>query len=254
VDPITNAAAVLALNATEAAQARPVRLLGVVMDQADPKERVLIVADDSAGVYVLAATHLLAPYHQGDLLELSGVTDPGEFAPIVKVSRARKAGTAPLPPPRRVTYHQLLTGALDAQWIELSGVVQQYPPPVPEVPMRRLVLSVDGGLVHVRMPSVQPAALQEDAEVQVRALCFYQFNQKGQMLSPVLQVPPGIPIRIERAAPADPFAAPIRSAASLRRYSPERRAGHRVHVQGVVTHGLSGSWVWIRDESGGLRV
>lgn len=251
---ITNAAEVLALSAAEAAEARPVRLRGVVIDESDPRERALVLADQSGGVYVLAATNIFAPYHQGDLLEVTGATDPGQFAPIVKVSRARKLGTAPLPTPRPVTYHQLITGAVDAQWVELSGVVQQYLPPGPNSQIRRMVLSVDGGLVHVRVAGPQPSDLQEDAEVRVGALCFYQFNQKRQMLRPVLQVPPGIAVTIEKAAPADPFTAPVRSAASLLLYSSGNPSGHRVHARGVVTANQPGPFVWIRDDTAGLRL
>ena len=253
-DTITNAAGVQALSAPEAAQARPVVMRAVVMAESEPRERALVVADESGGVYVLATTNIFAPYHRGDLLELIGVTDPGEFAPIIKASAAEKLGTAPLPSPRPVTYHQLLTGALDAQWVELAGVVQQYLPPMYDTDVPRVVLSCDGGLVHVRLSGPRDPNLQEDAEVRVPALCFHQFNQKRQMLSPVLQVLPGIPVTIVKAAPPDPFAAPVRAAASLLSFSPGNSLGHRVHVRGVVTHSQPGSFVWIRDASSGLRI
>jgi len=251
---ITNAADVLALSAAEAAQAWPVRLQGVVIDGCEPRERSLVVADRSGGVYLLADTSVLAPFRQGDLIAVTGVSDPGQFAPIVKVSTAQNLGTAPLPPPRPATYHQLLTGTLDAQWVEIGGVVQQCLAPAPDAQFGRIILSVDGGQVHVRIPSSQPGDLQEDAEVRVRALCFYQFTQKRQMLRPVLQVPGGIPIAVEKPAPKDPFAVPVRSAASLLLFSPENSFGHRIHVRGVVTYGRAGSFIWIRDESSGLRL
>lgn len=253
-EPITKAADLLALSAEAAKQARPVRLQGVVLGESAPEGRSLVIADDSAGVYVLAGNNILAPFHRGDLLSLTGVSDPGQFAPIVKVTAAKKIGTAPLPAPRTVSYAQLITGALDAQWVEITGVVQQYIPPAPGSKIRRLVVSVGGGPVHVRITDPKDPQLQEDAEVKIQALCFYQFNQKGQILNPVLQVPPGIPIKVIKPAPPEPFAAPIHSAASLLRFSPEASFGHRVHMRGVVTHSQSNSFVWIRDESAGLRL
>lgn len=252
--PITNTADVLALSVAEAAQARPVRLTAVVISESDPRQHALVVADDSGGLYVRADSNVLAPYHRGDLLELNGQTDPGEFAPIAKITQARKTGTAPLPKPRPVTYHQLITGALDAQWVELSGVVQQFLPASPGSDIRRMVLATDGGPVQVRMTDPHDPALQEDAEVRIHALCFYQFNQKRQLLNPVLQVPTGIPILIEKPAPADPFNAPVRTADSLLLYSPGASTGHRVHVRGIVTFGQPGSFVWIRDNTAGLRL
>lgn len=253
-EPITKAADLLALSADDAKQARPVRLQGVVVGESAPEGRSLVVADDSGGVYILAANNILAGFHRGDLLSLSGVSDPGQFAPIVKVTAAKKMGTAPLPAPRPVGYSQLITGALDAQWVEITGVVQQYIPPAPGSKIRRLVVSAGGGPVHVRITEPNDPQLQEDAEVKIQALCFYQFNQKGQILNPVLQVPPGIPIKVLKPAPTEPFAAPIHSAASLLRFSPEASFGHRIHTRGVVTHSQSNSFVWIRDESAGLRL
>lgn len=253
-EPITKAADLLALSAEEAKQARPVRLQGVVLGESAPEGRSLIVADDSSGVYVLAANNVLAPFHRGDLLSLTGVSDPGQFAPILMATSARKLGTAPIPPPRRVNYQQLITGALDAQWVEITGVIQQYIAPAPGSKIRRMIVSVGGGPVHVRITDPNDPELKEDAEVTIQALCFYQFNQKGQLLNPVLQVPPGIPIKVNKRAPADPFAAPIQSSTSLLRFSPAASFGHRVHIRGVVTHSQSNGFVWIRDATAGLRL
>jgi len=253
-ETITNAADVMALTASESAEARPVVLKAVVISESAPANRALVVADETSGIYVLTESGVLAPYRRNDLLELTGVTDPGQFAPIMKVTKARKLGTAPLPPPRPATYHQLISGALDAQWVEVAGVVQQFLPAAPGSEIRRLVLSVGGGLVHVRITDPHDPALQVDAEIRVRALCFYQFNQQRQILNPVLQVPAGIPIIVEKPAPDDPFNPPVRSSASLLVFSPQNSLGHRVHVQGVVMYAQPGSFIWIRDESAGLRL
>ncbi|HEU5125433.1 MAG TPA: sensor histidine kinase [Verrucomicrobiae bacterium] len=252
--PITSAEQVRALTAVEAAEARLVHLRGVVLTGADPVDHALIVIDPSGGIYALAASDILARYRRGDLLELTGVTDPGEFAPIVKVSHANRIGTAPIPDPRPVTYHQIITGIMDAQWVELSGIVQQFNPPAPGSSTWRMELVVDGGLLHIRGDGPHDPDIREDTEVRVHALCFYQFNQKRQMLGPVLQVPTGIPIIVTKPAPDDPFSAPIRPAGSLLLFSLGSSFGHRVHVRGVVTHADPGSLVWIRDESAGLRV
>ncbi len=250
---ITNAVDVLALTAAEAAEARPVSLRAVVIDQVDPRGRALLVADRSGGVYLLAAGNSLSGFQQGDLLDIAGVTDPGEFAPIVKSSAVQKLGTAPLPAPLRATYHELISGALDAQFIELFGVVQRVMPPE-GADRARFLLSVEAGQVHVRVPGPLQADVQEDAEVRVRALCFYQFNRKRQMLNPVLQVPAGVPVSIEKPAPADPFSGPLHSVSNLLQFSRGNMLGHRIHVRGVVLHNDHGSTVWIRDASSGLRL
>ena len=227
------------------------RLLGVVMDNSEPRDRALVIADQTAGIYVLAATNLFSGWRRGDRLEVDGVTDPGEFAPIVLARAVRKQGTAPIPPPRAVTYHQLVTGAMDGQWVELEGVVRRY---VPEPGTARMLIAADGGIVPVRITGPLDPRIQEDAEVRVQAMCFYQFNRRRQVLTPVLAVPAGVPVLVQRPAPDDPYAAPVRSADSLFKFTPESPSGHRIHVRGVVTYCQPGSLVWIRDESCGLRI
>jgi hypothetical protein len=126
---LTNVAQVRALSAAQARQAIPVLLRGVVITPADPSGQAVILADDTAGIYLLANQNLFAARGRGDELEIRGVTDPGEFAPIVRVNNVRRLGSAPIPTPRSVTYQEIITGALDAQFVELTGVVRRYLPP-----------------------------------------------------------------------------------------------------------------------------
>ncbi len=219
-----------------------------------PPSRQVIVADQTAGIYVRAAQNI--NFHRGDLLEVTGVTDPGQFAPIVIAQDLRKLGTADLPAAQPVTYQQLITGALDAQWVEIKGVVRQCLNPAAGSDIWRIVVAADGGIVPVRYATTSGGQMQVDAEVRVRALCFYQFNQKRQVLHPVLQVPREELLIVEKPASADPYAAPVRSATSLSMFTPENLAdfAHRVHVAGVVTYAQPGSFAWIRDGNSGLRL
>jgi signal transduction histidine kinase len=252
--PLTNVVQIRQLTSTQAARALPVKLRGVMLAAADPRERAVMVADLTGGLYLLANANLFAPFRRGDLLEVEGVSDPGQFAPIVLVSRARKLGTTTNPPPRQVTYHQLITGALDAQWIELTGVVRRYIPPESGSDIWRILIASDGGVVSVRGALPHDPNLKEDSEVRLQAICLYQFNQKRQVLTPVLQLPTGRSVEVLKPAPTNPFAAPLRAANSLHQFSPDAPIGHRIHVRGVVTHAQSGSLVWIRDASSGLRL
>src|SRR6476646_3790693 len=121
---LTNAAQVRKLSATEAAKSIPVHLKGVVLTEASPARRAVVLWDDSAGLYLLATTDRFAGITRGDLVEVDGVTDPGQFAPIVRVSAERKLGTAATPAARPARVDELLSGGLDAQWVEVSGVVR----------------------------------------------------------------------------------------------------------------------------------
>lgn len=251
---LTNVAQIRQLTPPQAIKALPVKLKGVMLAEADPRSRAIMIADDTGGLYLLANRNLFSPFRRGDLLEIEGVSDPGEFAPIVKVSTVRKLGTTTNPPPRAVTYHQLITGALDAQWVELTGVVRRYIAPEPNSDIWRVLLASDGGIVSVRGNLPHDPNLKEDSEVRVHAICLYQFNQKRQVLTPILQLPTGQSLQVLKPAPAHPFDAPVRPAGSLLQFAADAPVGHRVHVRGVVTHAQSGSQVWIRDETSGLHI
>ncbi|MGA2175140.1 MAG: hypothetical protein ABSH38_09185 [Verrucomicrobiota bacterium] len=261
-DLLTNAAQIRILSAAETSKCLPVCLLGVMMDKvtSDPDRIAIILQDQTAGIYVLTkpnAHSVLAHYHRGDLLEIRGVTDCGQFAPIVIVDSAQKLGTAPIPAAKPAKYQQIITGALDAQWVELKGVVRQCFNFDVVSNTQRIDIAVDGGNLVRTMLTTQPQEpIQVDAEVTVDAICLYQFNQKRQVLRPILLVPHGVPLVVEKPAPADPYAVPVRSLTSLLTFSPQNlyAYSHRMHVRGIVTYAQLGSFIWIRDENTGLRL
>jgi signal transduction histidine kinase len=254
---LTNAAQIRQLTAAQAARSVPVRLRGVVITEAGPStNRAVVIWDGTAGIYLLGQTNRFSHVARGDLVVATGATDPGEFAPIVRVQTVEKLGVAPTPPPRRVTYEELLSGGLDAQWVEISGVVRMLEKELPKDTYGRwqMDLAAGGGEVSVVSNGERPAQVTPDARVRVQAACFYQFTQQRQVLRPMLLVPAGVPVEVEQPAPANPYAAPVRPAGNLLEFSPESAAGHRVHVRGVVTHQEAGAILWIRDNSGALRI
>ena len=251
---LTNAAQIRALSPAQAAQRLPVRLKGIVTTTAS--WNALVIMDQTAGIYV-TANHLMSNvYQRGDEVEIEGVTDPGEFAPFVRVKTDRKTGTAPVPSPQPTSYRQIMTGAEDAQWIQFTGVVRKFSKPADTNGISRMEVAADGGSLQVRFNNSANVRIDVDAEVCVQAICYYQVNLRRQVLNPVLQIPVGVPVRVVQPAPADPFAAPFRSAESLLQFSPASSFDHRVHVRGLVTCHQAGGprLIWIRDGSTGLKI
>jgi signal transduction histidine kinase len=257
---LTNAEQVRDAAPAETGKALPVWFSGVVIDKADPGQQAVILLDGNTGIYVAPKNNatMFDSYRRGDLLEIHGITDPGQFAPIVVADAVKKLGTAKIPPAQPVTYQQLITGSLDAQWVEISGVVRQcYTNPAdPQSDIQTIIVASDAGLVPVGMVKGSSQQIQVDSEVRVRAVSLYLFDQKRQAVTPVLHVPQGEPVVVEKAAPKDPFDTPLRSTASLLMFSPDNLYGyaHRVHVQGTVTCCQPGAFVWIRDGNMGLSI
>src|SRR6185437_11465982 len=106
---LTNASQIRNLTFAGASHSLPTKLRGVVVTEAGPPgNRAVVISDGTAGIYLLGATNIFAGVHRGDLLEVDGVTDPGEFAPIVRVNSFHKLGTAPIPAPQKVTFEQMI--------------------------------------------------------------------------------------------------------------------------------------------------
>jgi len=260
-DVLTNAAQVRNLTVAQASQALPVRIRGVVVTEADAEgsrsaERAAVIADSTAGIYVLGPTNIFSDVHRGELLDVEGVTDPGEFAPIILVRSVRYLSAAPLPTPLKVTFQQMIAGTLDGQLVEVSGVVRSWGPVTAtnEFGKWHMELAVGDGRLTVSSNGEHPHGVEQDAEVRVQGVCFYQFNDKRQVISPLVLISRDAPIQIEKPAPTDPFGAPVRTVSSLLQFSPSADYQHRVHARGVVTFQRRGLVVWLRDQASGLQV
>jgi hypothetical protein len=91
---LTTASAVRSLTAAQAAEGRPVQLRAQVTYY-DPARTLCFVKDDTAGINVVLST--FPSLQIGDVVELTGVSDPGHFAPVVKGRVTRVIGHQPLP-------------------------------------------------------------------------------------------------------------------------------------------------------------
>ncbi len=247
---LTNAAQVKALSVTVAAQRVPVQLQGVVTGEG---KTGIVIQDATMGIYLYAGTNDYSWLKRGDLVEVAGVSDPGEFAPVVRPASIHKIGTAPVPTPRPVTFDQLANGFADAQWVEISGIVREVETVGPY--QFKLILAAGSARLTVQYFGVTNTVQSlVDSEVRLCGICFYQFNRSRQILSPRLMVPGAAQLTVEKPAPQKPFAAPLREPQSLMLFSLEDIRRHRVRVRGTVLHQLSGTTLWLRDAGHGLRV
>ena len=196
---LTNAAAVRALTQSEASEHFPVRLRGVVIGEAEPEGESFAMMDQTAGIYLRGPSSLISRIHQGDLVAVEGYSDPGEFAPFVRLQSLQKIGRQQVPLPRKVSFEQLVTGRPDAQWVEVSGVVRSCEA-IPSSRKHRLQLATGGGRLSVDVNSPLPMDNLVDAEVRLMGVCYYQVNNTRQVISPLLLVPRDVPVVVESAS------------------------------------------------------
>ena len=232
----------------EAGRYYPVRVTGIAT-YVDPAWSMLFLEDGATGIFV-SLTGSEKAVRAGDLVEVSGWTGPGNFAPEILRPSFRVLGPGVLPPAPAVSSDRLMTGAEDSQWVQVRGVVRA----MTRTSEHQLLLQLiaDGSRLTVMVPQygrdTLPAGLL-DATVSVQGVCGSLFNQKGQLLGFQIYAPSLEQVAVERPAPGDPFAVPVQSIAGLMQFDPSSTSQGRARIRGVVT--MHGRGLFVRDEAGG---
>ena len=247
---LTNVAQVRDLTPAEASNRVQIRIRGVVLDM-NPGGNFCIL-DDTAGLYGEGPASVISGFGRGDLIEVQGVSNPGKFAPYLDARMVRKLGVGRIPDPQIADQEALFSGRLDAQWIEVSGIVRRVESDRGGLDFE-VNLEPGGGRIHVRATgSARTVAV--DSTVRLRGVCFYQFNKTRQALKPYLAIPQGEPVIVTEPATTNLSALPVRSIASLMQFGAGQTKVHRVRVRGVVLHAQPGDGFWLRDVGHSLRV
>jgi len=242
-------AEIRALSPEEAARSRPVRLRGTVTFY-DTNTDALFVQDSTAGIYASPLEDFAV--RPGDNVELTGVSGPGDFAPVVLDARVRVSGRGNLPDPIRTSVDHLRTGREDSQWVELEAFVRSS-----RVEEGQLILKLAAGgeQFDAMIPYLTNAAAGErlvDARVRVTGVCGTVFDQRRQLKGIKLYVQELSDIVVVESPGGDPFSLSVKPIASLVQFNPYRVPGHRVRVQGTVTLQRPDGTLFLRDQTDSL--
>lgn len=251
VQPLTTASQVLSLSVDLASSHLRATIRGVVTAAEPDWGGRFVIQDETAGLFVQNIGRQPAI---GDLVEVSGTTGPGWFAPVLQSTSWTKLGTAPLPQPKQVTVERLMAGVEANQRIEVTGLVRS----ATYVPSQKTMIEVSVGGYRVRVfpklpGNINPRSLIA-AKVRVRGTAGTAFNAARRQLTAVnIMVPTAddfVVLEPERMSPWDQPAVPL---GDIARYRPEANLGERVHVRGVLTFQRAGSDFFIQDSTGGLH-
>lgn len=262
---LTAASQVQRLKPESAREKLRVRIKGVVT-QASPQ--TLVLQDPTGGVFVhYSAGDWTEQPRVGERWEIEGTTDPGDFSPVIRAAAGKFLGGDALPQPVRPTWEQLLNGSLDAQYVELQGVVTAVsnagltlltPDGKLKVAVDELRWSyVDGRELFVaRHDSAAFAERQRvylDSVVRIRGCLVAVWNeQTRQAKAGEIRVVAAV-VAIEEPRPADPFALAPRSTADLLRFDPRASALQRTKLAGQVIHARPPEY-FLLDGRNGCRV
>ena len=243
------------LTLEQAARHYPVHLRGVVTvydPYVDQRRPSLFISDGSGAIFVVLSSAQSAPFQPGQLIDVSGVTGNGDYAPIVLARQVKVVGAAPLPVAApRVTLTPMITGTVDGQWVEIEGVVHAVLKTARNINLE-MTLS-DGSITATTLN--QPGVNYDDlvdAEIILRGNSVPRFNHRKQLTGAAMLFPGRSQLRVEKPAPADPFALPVTPLSGLLRFTPNPGYTHRVHVRGAVTLSWPGRLLCIQDGTHGL--
>src|SRR5204862_6647014 len=124
---------------------------------------------------------------------------------------------------------------LDSHWVEMEGVVRRMNQQWGHL---QLGLMTRKGRFNVILPDVDGKLLPThliDALVSVRGACSSELNVRRQLTGITLQVPRLDQIRILKPAPVDPFAVETTRIEVVATFDPDRHAGRRVKISGLIT-------------------
>ncbi|MGD1087611.1 MAG: PAS domain-containing sensor histidine kinase [Verrucomicrobiota bacterium] len=243
------------LTPEQAARHYPVRLRGVVTFY-DQNQFFRFVQDDTAGIYFqLNNSPDLPPLAAGQLVELEGEADPGEYAPIVMLHKIQILGKGTFPTAKPVTFEQLTSGQEDSQFVEVHGIVRGVHWDE-DSKYFMVEIATGGGRLTAyasKLPTAQGGDLV-DSTVTVSGVCITQFNRQRQLFDIRLLVPRPTDLVVDAAAASDPFAIPTQPIEKLLQFTPQGPYGHRVKVVGTVIYRQADDTLYIEDETEGLHI
>lgn len=237
------------LKRDEARRAYPVVLRGTVTCVL-PERQAVILQDSTRGIYVVDESSSGAAQPQiGDDLEVEGFTDPSLFAPIVHAKRLTQMGAGQLPVPVQPSWDQLMTGSLDAQFVEVPGIVTAVRESTISLLTRDGVMEIE-----LRGNDLKPEDFKryEGDMIRVRgcllALWYLQTHQVRAGAARIYAAD----ILMDETAPEDLFSTPGKTAAELRLFDPQAGMLQRVKVAGQVLH-VSERELFVADHGTGVR-
>jgi signal transduction histidine kinase/CheY-like chemotaxis protein len=245
------------LTGEQAARRYPVHLRAVVTyydPYVDVRHGALFVHDSTGAIFAAIPSRPILPLRAGTVVDLSGVSGPGDFAPVVEADRIRVIGESRVPAEApHASLARLLSGVDDGQWVEIEGVVHSVADTGKNV---TISLTMSDGLIQattVKQPGADYARLA-DATVRIHGNAAPLFTKTRQMIGVRIFFPSLAELTVAEPPPADPFALPVEPIDHLLRYAPGTAYVHRSHVRGRVTLEWPGRAVCLQDASQGLCV
>lgn len=229
---LTLASQVRELRPEDAVKLPPVVIEGVVTMA---NYRSMVLQDESGGIFVLAETNTPDPLPEpGERWIVEGHAAPGDFSPIVMAERFRFIAPGALPSPRRPNREEILSGSLDAELVEIEGVVISLGDD-------RVELLTRDGTVVIQSNEYYPLPAELlrgsprgllGARLKLRGVFATSWNRELKRLSPGVFLLGNTGLSVVALAPGDPEEVPQLTVPDLWKFTSKSTALNRVRLRG----------------------
>jgi signal transduction histidine kinase/DNA-binding response OmpR family regulator len=186
-------------------------------------------------------------FSAGDLLEVTGVTGAGGYAPVINQPHVRRIGPGQFPKADPPDLDRLFTGSQDSNWVRAEGIVTSVRPAEGRVFLR----VVQGGRSF--LAEVLDTGDRQDllgARVAVEGACASRLNERHQLVGIRIFVPSWRSVTVVNKND-DRLTSVPGPIGALMRYSDQD--GERRRVRGVVTLVDRGRAVFLQDSTAGVK-
>lgn len=230
-----------------AASARRGVSVRAVVTYVDSAWGILFVQDKTAAAYV-DAHKLDIRLQPGDLVDVSGVTGAGGYAPQVDEPKVGFVQKVRLPEPVRIDLLEEDLSTVDSGWCTFRGVVHTA-----RERDGHTILEIGAGQSDLSIQLPMPIHSEQliDREVSVTGVFGVLFNDRRQAIGHQIFVPSTQFLTV-LDSPAKQTA-PV-AIASLQRYNPDIDERHSVTVSGTVVLRSDSNNIYIEDGTAGIQV
>lgn len=234
------------LTVAEASTRRPISVRAVVT-YFDPYWGLLFVQDNTGAGFV-NTRGLNLRLRSGDLVDISGVSGPGDYAPVIAEPAVSYVGHGKLPVPLEIDLVQGNLALADSQWCYYGGVVHSV-----TVVDGHTNLKIGAGdtALNVQVPTLIKGEQFLDKEISVTGALGILFNDRRQAIGHQIFVPSPEFISVvgDGGKPN-----PDSSITVLRRYSPTFDEHHSVGITGSVVLKVDANTIFVQDQTAGIQV
>lgn len=213
----------------------------------DPYWHLLFLQDSTAAAFVNAVGVNVA-LRPGDLVDVTGVSDPGDFAPVISKPIITVIGRGTLPSPVALDVVHGDLNEADSIRCTFRGIVHTA-----RVSDGHTVLKLEAGqtALDIDLPVVINGAELVDKDISVTGALGILFNDRRQAVGHQIFVPGPESLKVldSKEMPHPPV-----SIASLRRYSPNSDEHHSVTITGTVVAKSSKRVIVVQDGTAGVQV